>query len=81
MLLQRFRSWLDKHGPFDITIDGANLAFYGENYAQGGFKCWKVKVAYDTVMQQHPNDKLLLVSTAGSTQSCPMSPVGPVEAR
>lgn len=73
-MLQRFRAWLDKHGPFDITVDGANLAFYGENYVGGSFKCWKVKVAYDTMMAQHPNNKILLVS---STQSCPMPSVGP----
>jgi hypothetical protein len=21
-MLQRFRDWLDKHGPFDLTLDG-----------------------------------------------------------
>lgn len=60
--LQTFRRWLDQKGPFDITIDGANLAFYGENYLGGGFKCWKVKVAYERLQEQYPRAKILVVS-------------------
>jgi hypothetical protein len=61
-MLQRFRDWLDKHGPFDLTLDGANLAFWGENYAEGGFKSWKVRVAYDHMQQLYPQAKILVVS-------------------
>jgi hypothetical protein len=58
---QAFRAWLDKHGPFDLTLDGANLAFFGENYAEGGFKPWKIKVAYDHMQALYPQARILLV--------------------
>jgi hypothetical protein len=67
--LQRFRGWLDKHGPFDLTLDGANLAFWGENYSQGGFKAWKIRVAFDHMQQLYPDAKILVVSARAAWQA------------
>lgn len=66
-VLQRFRDWLDKHGPFDLTLDGANLAFWGENYEHGSFKAWKIRVAYDHMQALYPQAKLLVVSGCNAT--------------
>lgn len=29
-----------RNGPFDVLVDAANVAFFGQNHAGGGF-CWK----------------------------------------
>lgn len=50
------------NGPFDIMIDGANVALWGENYEGGGFKPEKLKVMYETVAKEKPDANILLVS-------------------
>jgi len=32
----------DRNGPYDIVIDGANVAFYGQNFEGGGFNMKQV---------------------------------------
>lgn len=60
--MQEFVSWLRRNGPYDIMVDGANVALWGENYEGGGFKAEKIKVMYDTVVAENPDAKVLLVS-------------------
>eukprot|EP00898_Chlorokybus_atmophyticus_P004667 jgi/Chlat1/5200/Chrsp33S05178 len=33
----RFQEWLQRHGPFEAIVDGANVALFGQNYEGGGF--------------------------------------------
>jgi proteinaceous RNase P len=57
-----FCDWLDRNGSFDVMIDGANVALWGENYEGGGFRPDKIRVMYEAVQQQSPDAKVLLVS-------------------
>jgi hypothetical protein len=42
-------------------IDGANIAFFGENHAGGGFRARKIRLAYETIQRTYPRAKILLV--------------------
>ncbi len=44
-----------------MLIDGANVAFYGQNYAEGGFNWPQVQAMYDEACARHPGAKVLLV--------------------
>jgi len=48
-----------------LFIDAANVAFYGQNYAGGGFNWRQVKRMVDKVDKAHPDKKLLVVSSVG----------------
>jgi len=30
-----FREWVSKHGPFDVVVDGANIGYANQNFAEG----------------------------------------------
>eukprot|EP00899_Mesostigma_viride_P022293 jgi/Mesvir1/3248/Mv16389-RA.3 len=34
---QTFKDWLVANGPFDVIVDGANVAMYGQNFEEGFF--------------------------------------------
>lgn len=54
--------WLRRNGPYDVLIDGANVAFFGQNHEGGGFNWSQVRAMYKLLRQQHPGKKILLVS-------------------
>jgi hypothetical protein len=66
--LQAFTEWIQRNGPFDVMIDGANVALWGENYEGGGFRPDKIKLVHDVITAQHPQSKVLLVSTSRCCQ-------------
>ena len=58
---QRFVEWFDRNGPYDILVDGANVAFYGQNREGGGF-CWpQVMDMVKMLQRDNPDKKILLV--------------------
>jgi len=36
------QAWLDRHGPFDVIVDGANVGLYNQNFSDGGFSFFQV---------------------------------------
>ena len=56
-----FQSWHDRHGPFDFVIDGANVALYGQNWAEGGFSFGQIEDVLGKVQQAKPDAKVLMV--------------------
>lgn len=56
----------DRHGPFDLLIDGANVAFYGangrNNPSAGQFNWQQIMGMVDLVEKRYPGKKMLLVS-------------------
>lgn len=54
-----FQSWLRHQGSFDVIVDGANVAFFNQNFAGGGFHHLQV----DDVVQHFlaENKRVLLV--------------------
>jgi hypothetical protein len=59
MCFTRFRE--KRNGPYDLFIDAANVAFFGQNYAGGGFNWGQVKRMVEKVDKAHPDKKLLVV--------------------
>lgn len=57
-----------RNGPFDLFIDAANVAFFGQNFAGGGFNWRQVKRMVRKVDKEHPHAKLLVVSVAGGVR-------------
>jgi hypothetical protein len=58
---QYYIDWYDRHGPYDIMIDGANVAYFGQNRESGGF-CWRqIMQVMRLVQREHPGKKVMLV--------------------
>jgi len=36
------QEWLDRHGPYDFIVDGANIGLYQWNFVDGGFSVSQV---------------------------------------
>jgi len=51
-----------RNGPYNLFIDAANVAFYGQNYEGGGFNWGQVIRMVKKVDKEHPDCKLLVVS-------------------
>lgn len=51
----------DRNGPYDVLIDGANVAFYGQNREGGGFKWPQIMSMVDLVKRENPGKKIMLV--------------------
>ena len=45
MCLVVAQAWLERHGPFDAVLDGANIALFGQNFDAGGFAFGQVEAA------------------------------------
>ena len=57
---QTFQKWLERHGPYDLIIDGANVGFFGQ--AKGGtFVFAQVELMLEKVKELWPNRKPLVV--------------------
>lgn len=56
----------DNHGPYDLLLDGANIAFFGGNASAvreaRGFVWDQIISMFRTMDKAHPDKKILLVS-------------------
>ena len=52
----------ERNGPYDILIDGANVAFFGQNRDGGGFRWAQIIAMTRLVQRENPGKKVLLVS-------------------
>ncbi|KAK9829084.1 hypothetical protein WJX72_003811 [[Myrmecia] bisecta] len=66
-----FQQWLDRHGPFDVLVDAANVALFGQNFERGDFSFAQVEAVVKHFRQQHPESKLLVVLHAGRLNKPP----------
>lgn len=48
-------------GPYDVIIDGANVALFGQNFADGGFSMQQIQLMLEEVEAFKPGAKTLLV--------------------
>lgn len=39
-----FQEWLSNHADFDVIVDGANVGYYHQNFADGGFSLSQVEI-------------------------------------
>jgi len=42
------QAWLDRHGPYDAIVDGANVGLYNSNFGKGGFNFYQVNFSLDS---------------------------------
>ncbi len=63
MDFQTFMAWYEQNGPYEILIDGANVAFYGQNREGGGFSWSQIMSMVNLVKKEYPTKKVLLVSS------------------
>lgn len=56
------QAWLEQNGPYRVILDGANIAYFGQNWDEGGFKWCQIGDALETVKEEMPDDKALVVS-------------------
>lgn len=61
------QAWLERCGPYGALIDGANVALFGQNFAEGGFSFGQIKAVLQHLQSQHPTLKPLLVRSAAVT--------------
>ena len=64
---QNFRKWLNDHGPFDIIIDGANIAFFGFR-DPGGFSFKQIRTAVDVMTSRFPGKRVLVILHVSRTK-------------
>lgn len=60
-----FAAWYDRHGPYDILVDAANVAYYGQNREGGGFTWGQIQAMYELLTRRFPSKKVLVVSVGG----------------
>lgn len=62
--------WLERNGPYDIMVDAANVAFFGQNREGGGFSWPQVIHMYELLRNRFPSKKILVVSWLDITGIC-----------
>lgn len=55
------QEFLEKNGPFTRIIDAANIAYFGQNFAQGHFQFSQIGDVVETILQEEPDEKPLVV--------------------
>lgn len=66
-----FVQWLDKHGPFGIIIDAANVAFYGQNFETGGFSFPQIEAVVNRVKKDFAQLRPLVILHVNRTRGGP----------
>lgn len=64
-----FMSWLDQHGPFDIIVDGANVAFHKQNFEAGAFSFNQIGRMMQYLENTYPDRKALLILHTARTRN------------
>lgn len=57
---QKFIQWYNEHGPFDIIIDGANVALFGHS-KELDFNIEQLEMAYQKIKEKYKKKKILLI--------------------
>ena len=78
---RQFMAWLEANGPFGVVVDAANVAFFGQNHATGGFSFaqirWGAWVGVGGRMARGGGGRGERASTGRAEQGCATSPPHP----
>ena len=55
------QAWLQRHGPFDAVLDGANIALFGQNVDRGAFSFAQIEAALGRLRADGSGMRPLLV--------------------
>ncbi|KAG2439819.1 hypothetical protein HYH02_010453 [Chlamydomonas schloesseri] len=56
-----FAAWYERHGPYDILVDAANVAYFGQNREGGGFTWAQIQAMYGLLRRRFPTKKILVM--------------------
>lgn len=56
------QEWLGARQPYDVIVDGANVAFFGQSFEQGQFQFGQIGDVIETVLADMPGSRPLVVS-------------------
>jgi len=59
--LEHFCKWLRERPPFDYVLDGPNIAYNNQNFADGRFAYRQVQDIIDCILQREPNARVLIL--------------------
>lgn len=59
-LFSTYKAWLAENGPFDVIVDGANVAFCNQNFDGGAFMYSQIEAVVDTFQRQGKRVLLIL---------------------
>lgn len=65
---RNFVTWLEENGPFELVIDAANVAFYGQNFETGGFSFDQVHSILQRLGKDHSELNPLVVLHVNRTK-------------
>ncbi|XP_078434541.1 proteinaceous RNase P 2 [Wolffia australiana] len=56
-----FQEWLDSHDDYDLVIDGANIGYYHQNFADGGFCLTQLQAVVEELLRHSYAKKPLII--------------------
>ncbi|CAA6660698.1 unnamed protein product [Spirodela intermedia] len=56
-----FQEWLNGHDDYDVVVDGANIGYYHQNFAEGGFCLPQVQVVVNELLEHSHAKKPLII--------------------
>ncbi|KAG2498420.1 hypothetical protein HYH03_003678 [Edaphochlamys debaryana] len=56
-----FAEWYDRNGPYDVLVDAANVAFFGQNHEGGGFSWPQIQAMHGLLTARFPAKKILVM--------------------
>ena len=57
------QDWLDTQDPYDVIVDGANVAFFGQSFEQGQFQFSQIGDVVETICAEMPGSRPLVVTS------------------
>lgn len=65
---EQFVNWLDRN-PREVMLDGANIALFGQNFAEGGWSFEQIQKVMNLVKEHEPGREQLVVLHVRRTNS------------
>ncbi|MQL76105.1 hypothetical protein Taro_008493 [Colocasia esculenta] len=55
------KNWLNNHAEYDVIVDGANVAYYHQNFADGGFSLSQVEAVIKELLESGRGKQPLVI--------------------
>lgn len=66
---ETYLSWINQHGPFDIIVDGANVAMHGQNFQGAFFRFDQIEAIVTFLEREFPGRRILVILHVGRLHS------------
>ncbi|CAL9039831.1 proteinaceous RNase P 2 [Musa acuminata AAA Group] len=71
---KKFQDWLDDHDNYDAIVDGANVALYQQNFADGGFSLSQLEAVVGELSKRFENKWPLVILHSRRVQALMENP-------